>query len=123
MIRVRGAAAHAAVRAGFAAPTAAHDERQVAGEAADGREAVDLARRLLPQIVLMDIRMPRLDGLEATRLICGDATLTEARVPRADNLRPRRVRLRGPARRRQRLPAQGRWPRRTAAGDPGHRGR
>jgi len=80
MIRVLVADDQAAVRAGFAALIAAEDEMQVAGEAADGREAVDLARRALPQVVLMDIRMPRLDGLEATRLICADPHLRGTRV-------------------------------------------
>jgi DNA-binding NarL/FixJ family response regulator len=70
----------AAVRAGFAALVAAEDGMEVAGEAADGREAVDLARRVLPQVVLMDLRMPRLDGLEATRRICGDPNLGATRV-------------------------------------------
>ncbi len=80
MIRVLVADDQAAVRAGFAALIAAEDEMQVAGEAADGREAVDLARRVLPQVVLMDIRMPRVDGLEATRLICADPNLRDTRV-------------------------------------------
>jgi DNA-binding NarL/FixJ family response regulator len=80
MIRVLVADDQAAVRAGFAALIAAEDGMQVVGEAADGREAVDLARHVLPQVVLMDIRMPRLDGLEATRLIGADPTLSEARV-------------------------------------------
>jgi DNA-binding NarL/FixJ family response regulator len=53
---------------------------EVVAEAGDGREAVDLARRLRPQVVLMDIRMPRLDGLEATRLVCADPHLGGTRV-------------------------------------------
>ncbi|HZC31300.1 MAG TPA: response regulator transcription factor [Gaiellaceae bacterium] len=80
MIRVLVADDQTAVRAGFAALVDAEQEMTVVGEAADGREAIDLARRLFPHVVLMDIRMPKLDGLEATRLICSDPSLNECRV-------------------------------------------
>jgi DNA-binding NarL/FixJ family response regulator len=80
VIRVLVADDQAAVRAGFATLVASEDGMTVTGEAADGREAVDLARRVLPNVVMMDIRMPVLDGLEATRLICSDPTLTGTRV-------------------------------------------
>jgi DNA-binding NarL/FixJ family response regulator len=53
---------------------------QVAGEAANGREAIDLARRTQPDLVLMDIRMPVMDGLQATREICADPDLSGTRV-------------------------------------------
>jgi len=80
MIRVLVTDDQAAVRAGFAALIAAEDGMEVVGEASNGREAVFLARRTQPSVVLMDIRMPVVDGLEATRLICADPQLASARV-------------------------------------------
>jgi DNA-binding NarL/FixJ family response regulator len=80
VIRVLIADDQAAVRGGFAALIDAQEEMQVVGEATNGREAVDLARRVLPHVVLMDIRMPVLDGLQATRLICADPSLGRTRV-------------------------------------------
>src|SRR5207248_1387345 len=80
MIRVVVADDQAAVRDGFAALIEAQDTMQVVATASNGREAVDVARRTFPHVVLMDVRMPVLDGLEATRLICEDPTLERARV-------------------------------------------
>jgi DNA-binding NarL/FixJ family response regulator len=80
VIRVLVADDQDAVRGGFAALIRAQENMDVAGEATNGREAVDLARRVFPHVVLMDVRMPVLDGLEATRLICADPTLGRIRV-------------------------------------------
>ncbi|MBO7940256.1 MULTISPECIES: response regulator [Streptomyces] len=80
MIRVLLADDQSLVRAGFRALLDAQSDIEVAGEAADGDEAVRLVRALRPDVVLMDIRMPVLDGLAATRRITDDETLTDVRV-------------------------------------------
>jgi DNA-binding NarL/FixJ family response regulator len=80
MIRVLLADDQALVRAGFASLLATQDDIEVVGEAADGEEAVRQATALAPDVVLMDIRMPGMDGLAATKAIASDARLSGVRV-------------------------------------------
>jgi DNA-binding NarL/FixJ family response regulator len=70
----------ALVRGGFRVLVDSTPDMHVLGEAADGAEAVELARRHQPDVVLMDVRMPVLDGLEATRRIVGDPATSKVRV-------------------------------------------
>jgi len=80
VIRVLLADDQALIRAGFHVLIDAADDLEVVGEATDGAQAVDLARRARADVVLMDIRMPGVDGLEATRRISADDDLAGVKV-------------------------------------------
>ena len=80
MIRVAVVDDQELVRSGFVVLLRASPGIEVVGEAGDGVEAVALARRTSPDVVLMDVRMPRMDGLEATRAILADPSAATTRV-------------------------------------------
>ena len=107
MIRVLVADDQALVRAGFSVLIDSDPGLEVVGEAANGAEAVELAEATRPDVVLMDIRMPVMDGLEATRQILALDGAGAIRVLDADHVRPGRVRVRRAEGGRERVPAEG----------------
>jgi DNA-binding NarL/FixJ family response regulator len=80
MIRVLIADDQALVRGGFHSILAGQDDIEVVGEAEDGNAAVELTERLRPDVVLMDIRMPGIDGIEATKRIAARGIVTRVLV-------------------------------------------
>ncbi len=80
MIRVAVVDDQELSRDGFAMILGLADDMTVVGTASDGQEGVDLVRRERPDVTLMDVRMPRMDGLEATRTICGEGLPTRVLV-------------------------------------------
>ena len=103
---------HAVVREGLRTFLELQDGIEVVGEAADGEEALEAAARLRPDVILMDLVMPRLDGVAAMRELREQRP--ERARDRADELPRRRQAAAGAAGRRRRLPAQERRSRRSS---------
>ncbi|RZQ60146.1 response regulator [Amycolatopsis suaedae] len=80
MIRVLVCDDQVLIRTGLVTIVDAQPDMEVVGECGDGRTAVDLAHRLEPDVVVMDVRMPELDGIEATRLLAGAGVARPAKV-------------------------------------------
>ncbi|NAS27500.1 response regulator [Herbidospora sp. NEAU-GS84] len=80
MIRLLVCEDQALVRAGYVTIFDAQPDMEVVGEAADGRAAVEAARRLNPDVIVMDIRMPVVDGIEATRRLAGPGAANPAKI-------------------------------------------
>ena len=77
-IRILLADDHAVVRQGFKMILGAQPDMEIVGEAGNGREAVELADKLKPDVVVMDVAMPELNGIEATRRLADDPRRTRA---------------------------------------------
>ena len=95
---------HAVVRQGFKMILAAQPDMEIVGEAGNGREALDLAGKLQPDVIVMDVAMPELNGIEATRRVA-DAVSAIARAG-AEHAQGFRVCPRNPARRGPRISAE-----------------
>ncbi len=76
MIRILLADDHVLVRQGFSMILSAQSDMEIVGEAGNGREAVELAEKLKPDLVVMDVTMPELNGIEATRRLAASTPRT-----------------------------------------------
>src|SRR5580698_6094055 len=116
-IRVVLADDQSLLRKGFRMILEAEDDFSVVGEAADGAAAVRLVELYQPDVVLMDVRMPTLDGIEATRAITASGSLCHVLILTTFDLDAYALPI---DRRGERIPPDGRSPARADAGDPHH---